>query len=309
MPVMTLYRLTLRLTAPLGTPLAGPTLFGQLCWIKRERDGEAALNAWLADPVRIWRVSDGFAHGFLPKPLCHPRPLPAVQVKDHKERKKKSMVCRKAWLQHRKNWDEYKVDDGDFAKDEGKPRRIAHNTVDRYGRGTAEEGGLFFMEEDWRHSHRHSSRVDVYIESADTKQEVHKLVAELGATGFGRDASTGRGRWVVESAKEDQDLASGPGKRRMSLSRGILTPETMRDALWRLIPHFGRTGPQLSLAGVSAFKRPALLIRPGATFTPAGNGPFGAWKTGLHPERPEIGINGLHVAVPFDEAMSGEAHP
>lgn len=308
MPVMTLYRLTLHLTAPLGTPLAGPTLFGQLCWIKRERDGEAALNAWLADPVRIWRVSDGFAHGFLPKPLCHPRPLSTAHVKDHKERKKKPLVCRKSWLKYRNNWNEYSVDNGDFAKDAVNLRRIAHNTVDRNGHGTAEEGGLFFMEEDWRHSHEENSQMDLYIEAPAAACEVQSLIAELGATGFGRDASTGRGRWVVESVKEDRDLASGPGQRRMSLSRGILTPETMRDALWRLIPHFGRTGPQLSLAGVSAFKRPALLIRPGATFTPAGNGPFGAWKTGLHPDRPEIGINGLHVAIPFDEAMTGEAH-
>ena len=76
----------------------------------------------------------------------------------------------------------------------------------------------------------------------------------------------------------------------------------MRDALWRVEPHFGRVGPELALAGVSPFKRPVLLTRPGCTYRPDDSGVAGRWVKDIHPERPEIGLNGLHLAIPFSEA-------
>ena len=128
------------------------------------------------------------------------------------------------------------------------------------------------------------------------------LLAHLGRSGFGKAASLGRGRFELVDLAPDPELANLPdANRRLSLSRGIVGPN-MRDALWRLEPHFGKTGPQLALGGASPFKRPLLLTKPGATFTPAGDGRFGAWLGGVHPNRPEIGHNAFHVAIPFTEA-------
>jgi CRISPR-associated protein Csm4 len=77
----------------------------------------------------------------------------------------------------------------------------------------------------------------------------------------------------------------------------------MADVWCRIEPHFGKAGPRVTLGeGASPFKRPILLTRPGATFTRCGDGRFGAWLTGVHPTRPEIGHNALHVAIPFREA-------
>ena len=95
---MQLIRLTLELVAPLGTPLAGPTLFGQLCWLKREAEGEAALSRWLAEPNALWRVSDGFPHGFLPKPLVRPRAIAAGELMEIKKTKERPYVSRARWL-------------------------------------------------------------------------------------------------------------------------------------------------------------------------------------------------------------------
>ena len=44
---MKTYRLTLRPLTAFGTPLAGDTLFGQLCWALRHRLGNAALTRLL----------------------------------------------------------------------------------------------------------------------------------------------------------------------------------------------------------------------------------------------------------------------
>jgi CRISPR-associated protein Csm4 len=304
---MALYRLTLRLTAPLGTPLAGPTLFGQICWLRREAEGEAALVAWLADPARLWRVSDGFPAGFLPRPLTHPRPVRPEAFDRLKALKRRSLVTRAAWDRLRGGWSDEALAEDETAADPALPRRLAHNHVDRGGQGTQETGGLFFLDEDWRFARDGTRDIDLYVETAEPLAAVEALVADLGRRGYGRDAGTGRGRWTVVAAAEDAALADPPGPRRMSLSRGVLDPATMHDALWRLEPHFGRLGPQLALAGVSPFKRPVLLTRPGATFTPAGPGPWGRVLRDVHPERPEVVFNALHLAIPFAEAAPAAA--
>lgn len=299
---MPLWRLTLRLSAPLGTPLAGPTLFGQLCVLRAEAEGSDAVTGWLADPARVWRVSDGFPAGFLPRPLARPRPVARADFDRIKKVKKRTLVARAAFLRLRGAWDEKWLAEGDTAAEPALTRRIAHNHVHRGGQGTLETGGLFFLDEDWRFADPATRDVDVYVETAEPLETVRGLVDDLGRRGFGRDAGTGRGRWQLIGAGEDAELAAGSGGRVVSLSRGALTPATMREALWRLAPHVGRLGPEHALSGVSPFKRPVLLTRPGATFRPAGDGRFGQLLRGVHPTRPEVVLNALHLAIPFAEA-------
>jgi len=304
---MRLIRLTLALTSPLGTPLVGPTLFGQLCWLKREAEGETALCDWLADPTRVWRISDGFPTGYLPRPLVTARRVAPEKVMAAKAIKKLAFVTRNCWLSNRLEWDERRLDPTRELKGDTKRlRRIAHNVINRRGGSTLEEGGLFFVGEDWRFSggrdQPDDARVDLYVEAPEAPDAVSALFSLLGDVGYGRDASTGRGRWTVEAAEDDAKLAGGGGSRRMSLSRGALTPETMADALWRPVAHFGRAGPLVTATGASPFKRPVLLTRPGATFRPRTDQPFGRILHNLHPERPEIVLNGLHVTIPFSEA-------
>ncbi|WP_136646406.1 hypothetical protein [Tabrizicola sp. YIM 78059] len=299
---MPLYRLTLCLTAPLGTAVQGPTLFGQICWLRREAEGEAALKAWLSDPQTIWRLSDGFPAGFLPRPLARPRPLAPAQLERVKEMKKRKYVSRQAFLRLRDAWDEGQLRDEDTAPEPDCHRQITRNHVDRRGQGTIEEGGLFRVSEDWRFADERTRDLDLYVETAETLDRVRDLVAELGRQGYGRGASLGRGLWQVAEAAEETALADHPGPRRLSLSRGVLDPATMRAALWRAEPQAGRLGPQLSLAGVAPFKRPVLLTRPGATFEADGPGPFGRLLHEVHPDRPEVVVNALHLALPFQEA-------
>ncbi len=299
---MALFRLTLRLTAPLGTPIVSPTVFGQLCWLRREAEGETALAAFLADPARVWRLSDGFPAGFLPRPLVRPRPVPRDLFDDAKEVRRHGLVARSAFLRLRGAWDETGLGRGETAPDATLGRRIAHNHVDRGGHGTQATGGLYFLDEDWRFADERRRDVDLYVETSEPLEVVRGLIARLGERGYGRDGGIGRGRWVIAGAGEDRELAGAGGGRRLSLSRGALDPATMREGLWRLEPHFGRLGPDLSLAGVAPFKRPVLLTRPGATFRPEGAGPFGRMLGGLHRDRPEIVLNALHLTLSFGEA-------
>ncbi len=299
---MTLYRITVSLVSPLGTPLVGPTLFGLICHLISEKDGDAALADWLGDPERIWRISDGFPAGCLPRPLVKPRPLQSKQLDAIKERKKHVWILRDTWMKHRPSWSDSEIPDEAFRSDPACGRRQAHNVVDRHGHGTLDSGGLFFVEDDWRFAGA-GKQVDIYVQSDDHPNRIRELIGAVGERGYGRDASTGRGRFEVAEPYADAELAALPGAgRRMSLSRGVLTYATMHEALWRIEPHLGRVGPELTLEGVSPFKRPVLLTRPGCTYRPASSGAAGRWVSGIHAERPEIGLNGFHLGIPFSEA-------
>ena len=301
---MALYRLEITLKSPLGTPLVGPTLFGLVCQAISDQEGDAAVEDWLGEPERLWRISDGFPVGHLPKPMTKPRLLTPEQLDTLKNRKSKPWIRRDTWMKHRASWSEYEVCAGDYMGNPSCDTRRVHNVVHRHGHGTLETGGLYFVEDDWRFAGRFSG-MDLYVDSdEDCPERIRDLIQAVGERGYGRDISTGRGRFEVAGIRPDPELAELVGAHRcMSLSRGVLTSTTMQDALWRIEPHLGRVGPELTLAGVSPFKRPVLLTQPGCTYQPVGSVPAGRWLNDIHPERPEIGLNGFHLAIPFSEAV------
>jgi CRISPR-associated protein Csm4 len=307
---MRLFRARLRLDGPFASPLASGMIFGQLCWALHEREGGAAVTRWLAEPERIWGVSDAFPADHLPRPLMAPRSDAGAQAsEDRKALRARSLVTRAGFLRARKGLRIQDLDASVLRAPADERHRVARNSVDRHTGRALDEGGLFFRSEFWPSETAKDGVAsghgrDLYIKAPkEDEQRVRDLLAHLGRSGFGKASSLGRGRFALLEVSHDDELGrlNGAG-RRLSLSRGIIGPN-MRDALWRVEPHFGKTGPQLALgAGASPFKRPLLLTRAGATFSPAGEGRFGAWLRDVHPTRPEIGHNAFHVAIPFVEA-------
>ena len=206
---MTLHRITVSLTGPLGTPLVGPTLFGLICLIMRENEGDAALADWLGAPERIWRISDAFPSGWLPKPLVTPRPLRPKEFELANERKRRLWIRRDTWMTHRASWLDSDLPEGSFMNDPACTRRQAHNVVHRHGRGTLETGGLFFVEDDWRFAGP-AKEMDLYVDSDDRPDRIRDLIEAVGARGYGRDISTGRGRFEVAAIHSDPELATLP---------------------------------------------------------------------------------------------------
>jgi CRISPR-associated protein Csm4 len=302
----------------LGTPLNSGTLFGQLCWMKRECDGDAALSTWLSDEGNVWALSDGFPAGLLPRPLVAPAP-PSDDPKvadNRKKQKKRRFVNREGFIKIRRRLSEeqlgaYLVATADHSF------RFAHNTIDRCTGSTPETGGLYFLDEDWSFSsnlgvqnYRDSTGVidagpmrDLYVDAPEGSiPEIRRMLSALGDIGYGRDANLGRGRWTIESVEEDKELASGPNGHLLSLSHGSVDRD-MDDLRCRLVTHFGKAGPGVTVnGGISPFKKPLLLVQPGATFKGAVDRRYGSLIRGVHPDRPEIVHNAFHVVIPFAEA-------
>ncbi len=315
---MARYKVQLKLESPLATPLHSGTLFGHLCWAVREGDGEEALEKWLGSLAESpFLVSAGFPAGWLPRPLLAPgrhavEPIgndgELKQAERDKALRKAAWIHVEDFLAVRDALDESKLlarigtrRDGD-----GKPEqprlpavhRVAHNTIDRLKGTTPEAGGLFYADEWWPEPGV-SDRWDVYVECAMDRDRLAQLFNRVGEHGYGKDASTGRGRFTVEVGDPPPGLFDASGNRRLSLSHGSLSAN-MRAARYKTETLYGKTGPFFA-AAEAPFKRPITLLKPGATFEPAGGGPFGELLRGVHPFREEVAHNAWHLSVPYTE--------
>lgn len=308
---MTLRRIRLRLKAPLGTPLSSGTLFGHLCWARREAEGEAALVRWLAAlPEAPWALSDGFPADLLPRPIVRRVPSPRPermtrealgQLEEDKRRRKLAWVKADDWPELRSRVSDPLLD-ACATSGLARPHRLAHNTIDHRTGSTPDEGGLYFVDEDW--SHADCPERDVYVRADASDDDLRMLFTAVGEAGYGRDASLGRGHFTVDGVDDAGWLDDHEGCRRMSLSHGAVTAN-MSAPRYRLYTHYGKLGASALAEGAIAWKHPILLTRPGATFAAADAGPFGAWLTHVHQERPEVGHNAFHVAIPFTEVGEG----
>lgn len=319
---MPAYRIRLCLQGPLATPLHSGTLFGHLCWAKRLREGEAALVAWLEKLTNApFTLSDALPRDQLPRPLVQPtdRPEPAAgesrqdflkRLDDDKKLRKIAFIPIADFLELRAAYSEtqlltrlrqrLKGQQPDKSRHPAQSTvvsvRQAHNTINRLTGTTPETGGLYFMDEVWR---RHeAAEFDVYAKGEMDSAELQGLFDTVGEFGYGRDANLGRGRFIAAVEAADSRLFAHKGNRQLSLSHGVLTPN-MAVPFYKLHTHYGKLGGWYAGGERSPFKRPLLLTRPGATFSPANAGPFGALLADVHPHHPEIRHNAWHFCLPF----------
>jgi hypothetical protein len=94
---MNTFKFTVQPLTAFGTPLAGDTLFGHLCWAIRERNGENGLSDLLEGytagrPFLV--ASDGFPEGLIPRPTA---PDSALGLKTDPSQRKRARRLR--WLQ------------------------------------------------------------------------------------------------------------------------------------------------------------------------------------------------------------------
>ena len=306
---MEAFRIRLLLEGPYGTPLtSGPS--GQMCWALVRQRGEPALREdWLpAAREGHVLVSDALPENLLPRPLLAPAPLgPGADMARHKEQKRRAWVRREAFLAGRHRLDNAALTRALNDHGEDREARAAHNTIDRQRGTTLESGGLHLVDEWWPKDEARWR--DLYVRTDRPLGEIVDLLKAVGGWGYGRDSTYGRGRFAVEGAVRERELLAGTGSRWLSLSHGAWS-EGVAEPRWKLWTHFGKVGQEATARGGRPWKRPVILLRPGATWAAAGDGPFGAWiEDGLYQDAEWLGfrpeLNAWHLAVPFKEAGDG----
>ncbi len=252
---MKLYKTTVQPLSRFGTPLQGDTLFGQLCWAIRFLEGEARLTKLLENyhtaPFVV--VSDGFVCGYLPKPKM-PSSLLGESPEDKKENRKKIWLTPEALQQ------------GDFTNAKRNDEvgiveetiQTMHNSLNYKTFMTSSDGKFApFGETEFQTGDR-----DVYVlidESQADKSSIERALRHIGRYGYGKNASTGKGRFEItpfEATHWRQE-----GKRWMALS--AFSAQGIEATLYaEPFTRFGKAGA--NRAYKQPFKKPVLLAACGS---------------------------------------------
>lgn len=268
MPMRT-FKLTLRPESAFGTPLAGDTLFGHLCWALRWRLGEAALTALLEGytsgrPFAV--LSDALPAGLLPRPS-----LPAGRLHATLDPSQRKADKRRIWLpaaQAARPLAEWlklatELEGSQSMRTEVRTQNTIHRLTGTTGTG------VFAPRQVERSVHAAGSLLDVYaILDSDrlSPESLLQALGDIGSNGYGRDASTGLGKFTVVGRPEPHAWVVPPQARHaLTLAPCAPLPEQLdaEDCHYQPLTRFGRHGSLHALTG-QPFKRPLLLMRTAA---------------------------------------------
>lgn len=317
---MQTYRLTIHPRSAFGTPVAGDTLFGQLCWAVRERFGEIRLTNLLegytaGSPFLV--VSDAFPANWLPRPQ-----LPDFLLGLDIDPAKRKAAKQKVWLPtcdaglELGEWLERAQALSTMPHNEAAQVTIHHgkgaetstpwiqhqivtqNTINRLTGTTGT--GPFAPRQVSRISFGAGSALDIYC-VVDTSRlslaELTQIFTDIGQTGFGRDASTGLGKFTTDTACAHEWSVKG-SQHALTLGPCAPEPEALRAefCFYQPLTRFGRHGNLAAVTG-KPFKRPVMTMRSGA---------FLSFCDGEVPAFHGTGLGGVHQ--PLSAAIPATVH-
>lgn len=276
------YRATLALHTPLGTPIAGDTLFGHLCWALREARGTAELTRQLEGygAGSPWLVlSDAFPGGYLPKPTVPAHYEPERSPEQRKAAKGRRWVARASANLPLRRLLAATVDDATAYGRDDQGRSLApqrrsqsHNTLDRQT-GTTGTGAFAPFTQPLIF-HAAAQPVDIYLVLDEDRLDAAAagdLLRAVGLAGYGRDTSLGLGKFSLEHL---EPMAPPDTKDSAAVAWWTLAPCAPQGldfagdrSYWRVLTRFGRHGNAHALAG-QPYKTPVLLAATGAMLTP-----------------------------------------
>lgn len=301
---MQTYRLTLQPLSALGTPLAGDTLLGQLCWTLRHQLGNEALTALLdgytqGRPFAV--VSDALPHGHIPMPSLPASAWQATVGNDRKALKKKRWLPLPNIHEQLSTWQQLAASDADLGKAE--VRAQPHNTINRQT-GTTGTGlfAPYTMGQTWL---KPGSLLDIVVVLDASRLSVAQMQAAfvyMGAHGYGRDASIGLGKFeLTGDAQAITWPAPSQGGANAWMALGPCAPQGLGfcpvRSHWNSLTRFGRHGDFAVQSG-QPFKRPVLLAKAGSVF----------WPEQLDPRQGFIGQGLGGQTAPVSLAMPETVH-
>ena len=251
---MKLYKTTISPTSNFATDLKGDTLFGQMCWAIRYKLGEDKLISLLQDydinPFLV--VSDGMACGYLPKPN-----MPSSLLNENIDTKKQNRKNIWLTLEQLKKGEYTKAIDNKEAINTEITSAIIHNSINYKTSTTGADG--FDPHSQVEYS---LSQKDIYflVDNRFNSKELSDVFELVSQIGYGKDASTGKGRFIFDDLKEvNLDTKS---KTFMAISPFIVHGIECEDIYYEPFTRFGKSGA--SRSNKNSFKKPIVLANSGA---------------------------------------------
>ena len=281
---MAYLRISIKPRSAFGTPIKGDTLFGHLCWAIVNRCGEARLRelleGYLTRPFAV--VSDAFPSGYWPRPELPPGMFGGTDPTMRKEARKRVWLphsrfgdSMEDWTQQMAHAPEYPSGTSEEASRQAFITRETRfrNSIDRRTGATGHGFDPFASEE---FSYCKDTCLEchvVYDKQRINPESLHRAIADIGAFGFGRDASVGLGRFDVPDLAPDHIEAGLPVQSHANawLTLAPVAPQGLpfqaERSWYRPVTRFGRHGGQAVSLG-NPFKAPLLLAETGAVLTP-----------------------------------------
>lgn len=278
---MKLYQIDIKPDGGFYTPIKGDTLFGTLCWAVVNRFGERRLTELLAgytenDPFIV--VSDAFPRGYLPKPALPFPYFKTVGDKSDPDTKKRKEFKRKTWIPADRislptNQMKDFFEEVPFME---KSLKTANSVNPETNRA---DGGKYSAYKTERISYRGILNVCAVIdENRISAADVETLFKQIGQSGYGKKASSGGGKFTVESVKPFTFPLPAETTALMTLAPCVpASGEFDADkSFYKVFVRFGRHGNKAALSG-NPFKNPVMTMDTGAVLTPAAP----TWKMPL----------------------------
>lgn len=256
-----------------GSRMTGGMLFGQLVWQLLEAAGEDALRECLSGycegrPFAV--LSDAMPSGFVPLPTIPSSWwAPMETAASRKYFKAKKWLPQAALSRPLAEWADAALSEGELPEPlQWTASLRMRNSISRTAGTTA--GGAFAPYSVSTLSCRQGAQLDLYAdldESRLKRGELRMLLDAIGLQGFGRDASTGLGKFEVLDALELPP--SEPCRHWLALSAMRPGKGDGFDAgmcFYRPKTYFGRHGAARAL-GPSPFKKPLVLADAAAFLT------------------------------------------
>jgi len=282
------YQITIEPTSPFGTPLKGDTLFGQFCWQVAYDEPllsiplDDAISRYGDEPFAVFSSAfpalDGGGVAFKrpDAPLALLFDLSGIPKEDRIGRRKeyknrKWLVCDKPGALAELSSCRY-LATGEMPG-AGSEHLRSHNSINRLT-GTTGEGFAPYSQSETLY--QEGSRLLIFAgieEGILSRDALFTGLERIGISGFGRDASTGMGKFRVVSC-EDVDLAAFGAQHPnalYTLAPCVPEPGRYRDALFAPLTRFGKHGDRLAVSG-KPFKNPVIMADEGALLFPSEMG-------------------------------------
>ena len=344
---MKTYAITIKPESSFGTPLKGDTLFGQFCWqvVHQPSLLHGGLDTWIDQyPHRPFAVfssawpqlteNDGTISYCLPRPTV-PATFPGgMDRKQRVEERKKNK--KKKWLVVKKNRLKKKlassplIDDKELfdryfqslgseerralrfaSHDQQKPiitSTQAHNSINRLTLTTGKGFDPFNVD---NFHFLPGLELVIFValdEEALDLENLQEGLKRIGQFGFGRDASTGLGRFSLGQTDEVNWPLPTLDQACYTLAPCVPNADHIAGQFAVPFTRFGRHGDQLVLTG-KPFKNPIIMAEEGAVFFPAPDHlpvtPYiGQAVTGLSQVEERTVAQGFSLYLPLPRSLS-----
>lgn len=302
---MKIYEITINPLSGFGTPLKGDTLFGHICWQAAYNDTlfGKSIDKLLADYASTPFLIVSSAYPRLEG--CHVFKRPDMPLdslfnfeglgKADKISKRKEYKAKK-WMLIKERINSLK-DNGLYVSDKDLFERMIKTTSEATQRIIRKKGGKSFTT-DYSQSHNTINRLtgttgegqfapyaveqSVYAPGSElvvfagiaegfTPEQLKTALQRIGETGFGKDASTGLGKFAVSEVRENNLVTLGSDNPNACFTLSPCVPEktSYTDMFFTPFTRFGRHGDVLARSG-KPFKNPVIMAEEGAVFVLKG---------------------------------------